>query len=195
MAKKQWYAWHDADGNGGVCKTWDECQQASSGKTGEKHKGFQTYEEAWSFAHPGEPPQPMTSAQPRVHAESETQPESAPLSGEKAEDLSVPWDDGIKSVPEYLREAMTPWGDGFTDTPESGKESSEEPEQENAEMGPDSAAVPVLDMSRADRGPVCDRVHQFCREYEYDFLSTDQRRAVQADQGKYLLFAVPLTNH
>ena len=191
MAKKPWYAWHDADGNGGVCKTWDECQRASSGKTGEKHKGFQTYEEAWSFAHPVEPPQPMTSAQPRVHAESETQPESAPLSGEKAEDLSVPWDDRIKSVSEYLREAMTPWGDGFTDTPESGKELSEEPEQENAEMGPDSAAVPVLDMSRADQGPVCDRVHQFCREYEYDFLSTDQRRAVQADQGKYLLFAVP----
>ncbi len=59
MAKKKkprkWYAWRDALGNGGICRTWAECQAASSGKSGDKHQGFDTKEEAWAFAYPGIP--------------------------------------------------------------------------------------------------------------------------------------------
>ena len=174
MAKKQWYAWHDEDGNGGVSKTWDECQRASSGKRGEKHKGFQTYEEAWDFAHPGESQQ---SAQPvqqlPVHAESESKPESVSTPGENTEDFSVPWEDSPRSVPESV------------------KDSIEDPEPKDNEVSREPVSVVALDMSRADRGPICEKVNQFCQKYEYDRLSEDQRRAVQAVKGKYLLFAVP----
>lgn len=52
---KNWYAWHDARGNGGVFSTWKECEAQCKGKPGEKHMGFDTKEKAWAFAHPGTP--------------------------------------------------------------------------------------------------------------------------------------------
>lgn len=63
MAKKpkSWYAWHDATGKGGIFRTWSECETASKGRPGEKHKGFDSKEEAWNFAYPDKPLAPGVS--------------------------------------------------------------------------------------------------------------------------------------
>lgn len=53
MAKKNYHAWRAPDGNGGVFDNYPDCQRAFSGVSGEKHKGFATYAEAWAFAFPG----------------------------------------------------------------------------------------------------------------------------------------------
>lgn len=174
MAKKQWYAWRDEEGNGGVCKTWDECQLASSGKHGEKHKGFQTYEEAWSFAFPGEPCPLPSSEKPQITAsESDLQSKSTPEPKVIAENLSVPWEESQEATSSIANEHVI--------------------ESENLvdEASREQVTEATLDMSRADRGPICNKVNEFCKKYGYDHLSEDQRRAVQAVKGKYLLFAVP----
>ena len=52
---KSWYAWRDAAGQGGICRSWAECAVECNHHPGEKHQGFNTYAEAWAFAHPGAP--------------------------------------------------------------------------------------------------------------------------------------------
>jgi len=60
-----------------------------------------------------------------------------------------------------------------------------------APSAPPQPAASRLDPSRILRAPVSDQVHRFCARHGFSHLSEDQRRAVQAVDGKYLLFAVP----
>ena len=154
MAKNSWYAWRDADGNGDVCQTWDECQNASSGKRGEKHKGFKTYEEAWAFAHPDQPVPEQQAAQPA--------PQAA-VTAAGGQTMRAPVQDVTGSAP--------PW--------------------DTSDQLTDNRAAISLDASKIEKPPVSDQVNQFCEHYGFPHLSADQRRAVQAAEGKYLLFAVP----
>ena len=50
---------------------------------------------------------------------------------------------------------------------------------------------PGLDRSRISKAAICDKVNCYCEEYDYSQMSVDQRRAIQAVNGKFLLFAVP----
>lgn len=131
MAKKakSWYAWHDALGNGGICRTWAECEAACKGKHGEKHKGFETREEAWAFAFPGVP---------------------------------MPAETTVVSVPS--------------------------PSQDKR---PEMDSLPQIDPARISRVEPAEKVNRFCSVFGFERLSKDQRRAVQATDGKVLLFAVP----
>ena len=136
MAKKknQWYAWNNGH-SGGVFDNWPECEKAFSGKSGEKHRGFQTKKEAWEFAYPGTP---------------------MPLSE-------------------------------LDDNENSNDHPDEIPEK------PCIPACPVmaLDESRLSNAPISREVDDYCAKYGYSLFSTHQRRALQAVNGKFLLFAVP----
>ncbi len=134
--KKDWYAWRDAEGNGDVTKTWPECKRASSGRPGEEHQGFETYEEAWVFAHPDMPMPPKADTMPPPQ-----EPTAVPL----------PQADAQQQMPEPVH----------------------------------------LDMSRVLEGQVSESVDRYCEDYGFAHLSREQRRAIQAVRGKYLLFAVP----
>lgn len=169
MAKNSWYAWRDAEGNGAVCKSWDECQKACSGKRGEKHKGFKTYEEAWAFAYPGKQYIEQTKAPPTAFHE------AAPSAAVDLNDELPPWetDESLtnmssEQILEALKKQIEP--ESFPET---------------------SAPVTHLDVSRAEQFATSDEVNTFCSAYHFSHLSEEQRRAVQAVDGKYLLFAVP----
>ncbi len=166
MAKNAWYAWRDANGNGGVCKTWDECQQACSGKRNEKHKGFKTYEEAWAFAYPDQ----------SIPAQQSTQPAPIPTPAANiTADTTPPWETDD-----------TPAQPVITPDPEVQANIIQE------ETQPETPTLPIkLDYSRAEKTEPTEQVNTFCVKYQFDKLSKDQKRAVQAVDGKYLLFAVP----
>ncbi len=56
----------------------------------------------------------------------------------------------------------------------------------------DAVAVAKPDTSRILKASVSQRVNDYCNQHDkFEKLSEDQRRAVQAIDGKYLLFAVP----
>ena len=159
MAKNSWYAWHDADGNGDVCKTWEECQRASSGRSGEKHKGFKTYEEAFAFAHPDSMNVSVQSA--RTDKASE----------------AIFW-----SVP--------PWSVDLPQEQTKTSDASEAPKDVGTSHY--NPILPVqLEYSRAEKTQVSSATNRFCEQFHFTHLSEDQRRAVQAVEEKYLLFAVP----
>lgn len=161
MAKNLWYAWHDAEGNGGVCQTWDECQRASNGKRGEKHKGFRTYDEAWAFAHPDQ----LNQSQKMAGMS------SSGMSLSEQYDEVPPWEsDAPQGQPETLR---TPSVSTVSDTEET------------------PGGFVHLDFSRVEKTPISDKLNRFCAQFRFAHLSEDQKRAVQAEKGKYLLFAVP----
>ena len=50
VAKKKYYAWILPDGQSGICETWDECEKLCRGVSGEKHKGFATYDEEFCLS-------------------------------------------------------------------------------------------------------------------------------------------------
>ena len=143
---KAWYAWHDATNNGGIFRTWSECEAASRGKPGEKHKGFDTKEEAWNFAFPGTPMPDkcdVTSASSVIQT-----------------DMSKPT---------------------LCITADTG----------NSSQLSETASLPQIDAAKISRVEPSDKVNRFCANYGFEHLSKDQRRAVQATDGKVLLFAVP----
>lgn len=136
MAKKNYHAWRAPDGRGGVFDNYPDCQSAFSGISGEKHKGFATFAEAWAFAFPGKPLPEADDRPPAV----------APLP--------------ITTPPR-----------GVSNTT--------------------SRPVPELDAEKVDRSPIGEAVREYSQKYRFAQLSEDQLRAVQAKDGRYLLFAVP----
>lgn len=146
MAKKTWYAWRDALGNGGVCRTWVECEANSRGKHGEKHHGFATKEEAWAFAHPGIP----------MPAENAAVSEQPAVQAQKKESVS-----GVEG---QISDAYQPT---------------------------EKLPFHQIDPARISYAEPTAEVNRYCTAYGFEYLSKDQRRAVQAVDGKTLLFAVP----
>lgn len=133
MAKKNYHAWRAPDGRGGVFDNYPDCQSAFSGISGEKHKGFATFAEAWAFAFPGKPLPEADDRPPAV----------APLP--------------ITTPPR-----------GVSNTT--------------------SRPVPELDAEKVDRSPIGEAVREYSQKYRFAQLSEDQLRAVQAKDGRYLLF-------
>ena len=146
MAKKVWYAWRDALGNGGVCRTWAECEANSKGKHGEKHHGFATKEEAWAYAHPG-----------------------IPMEAENS----------VSSMA------------GAVQTQQRKPASTVEDQISGAYRSLEKLSFQQIDPDMISYAEPTDEVERFCTAYGFEHLSTDQRRAVQAVDGKVLLFAVP----
>lgn len=165
MAKNSWYAWRDEEGNGDIYKTWEECQHASSGKRGEKHKGFKTYEEAWVFAHPDQPV-PM-------HETAQVIPTDGPSRMKHETD---PLCDGVISKEQQISLNALPM---------------EKDPRRKEEVSIAQTSAIQLDYSRAEKTQITEAVNRFCEQFQFAFLSEDQRRAIQAVQGKNLLFAVP----
>ncbi len=136
MAKKNYHAWRAPDGSGGVFDNYPDCQNAFSGISGEMHKGFATYAEAWAFAFPGKPI-PETDDKPSAVAPLPT------INPPKANDNTA------------------------------------------------GRPIPALNADKVDSSPIGDAAREYCTKYRFHQLSEDQMRAVQAKDGKYLLFAVP----
>lgn len=146
MAKKVWYAWRDALGNSGVCRTWDECKAESSGRPGDEHHGFATKEEAWAFAYPGMPMAAENTAASEFNAMQARHKETG-------SDMNLQIEDVCQ----------------LTETP----------------------TFQQIDFDRISYDEPTAEVNRFCTAYGFERLSKDQRRAVQAVDGKVLLFAVP----
>ena len=174
MAKKKWYAWRDAEGSGGIYRTWPECDAACKNRHGENHKGFLTFEEAWAFAYPNTP---CPGADTWLDIQATQEPTSKP---ENALQVIESLPDQVMPIAEAVMDDLLPWEDTVVQGRSTSREGATEPPwEESASPRVRCASSVSVD---ADR---------FWEEFHFTHLSADQRRAVQAVNGKFLLFAVP----